>query len=233
MAETFKLPNSSFEEVIKLIKTYSGEKEGVALSLDDVSQATGVPRTVVSGNNGFLVQIGIITDGNKKAATEVGRTLGRAYTSKIDYEVERIWKELVAENDFLNRMVSAVRIRNGMDRTSFINHIVYSSGQKDTKQNRTGANAIVEILKSVSILADEDGKLSVIENTVQEERNLINDNIQDVKEIQGEKNVLIPHVVSTTTGNIQINININCNVNELDELGEKLGKLLVTIGENS
>lgn len=233
MAETFKLPSSSFEEVIKLIKAYSGEKEGVTLSLDDVSQATGISRTAVSGNNGFLVQIGIITDGNKKTATEIGRTLGRAYISKIDYEVERIWKELVAENDFLNRMVSAVRIRNGMDRSSFINHIVYSSGQKDTKQNRTGANAIVEILKSVSILADEDGKLSVIENPVQEEKNLINNNIQQVKEIKEEKNVLIPHVVSTTTGNIQININISCNVNELDELGEKLGKLLVSLGENS
>lgn len=233
MAETFKLPNSSFEEVIKLIKAYSGEKEGVALSLDDVSQATGVPRTVVSGNNGFLVQVGIITDGNKKAATEIGRTLGRAYTSRIDYEVERIWKELVAENDFLNRMVSAVRIRNGMDRTSFINHIVYSSGQKDTKQNRTGANAIVEILKSVSILTDEDGKLSVFETSVQEERNLNNNNIQEVKEIKEEKKVLVPNVVSTSAGSIQININISCNVGELDELGEKLGKLLTTLGENS
>lgn len=233
MAETFKLPSSSFEEVIKLIKAYSGEKEGVALSLDDVSQATGTPRTVVSGNNGFLVQIGIITDGNKKAATEIGRTLGRAYISRIDYEVERIWKELVAENDFLNRMVSAVRIRNGMDRTSFINHIVYSSGQKDTKQNRTGANAIVEILKSVSILTDEDGKLSVFENSVQEERTLNNNNIQEVKEIKEEKKVLIPHVVSTSAGSIQININISCNVGELDELSEKLGKLLTTLGENS
>ena len=184
MAETFKLPNSSLEEVIKLIKAYSGQKEGVALSLDDVSQATGIPRTVVSGNNGFLVQIGIITDGNKKAATEVGRALGRAYISKIDYEVERIWKELIAENDFLNRMVSAVRIRNGMDRTSFINHIVYSSGQKDTKQNRTGANAIVEILKSISMLIDEDGKLSVYEGSIPEEIGLHSNNLQEVKGVE-------------------------------------------------
>lgn len=233
MAETFKLPNSSFEEVVKLIKAYSGEKEGVAISLDDVSQATGVPRTVVSGNNGFLVQIGIITDGNKKAATEMGRALGRAYTSKIDYEVERIWKELIAENDFLNRMVSAVRIRNGMDRTSFINHIVYSSGQKDTKQNRTGANAIVEILKSVSVLTDEDGKLSVAENEVQEERCSNNSHIQEVKEAKEERKVLIPHIASNATGNIQININISCNVSEVEELSEKLRGLLVTLGENS
>lgn len=79
-----------------------------------------------------MVQIGLITEGNKKSATDIGRSLGRAYISKIDYELERIWKEIIAENDFLNRMVSAVRIRNGMDRTNFLNHIIYSSGQKDT-----------------------------------------------------------------------------------------------------
>ena len=224
MAEIFKLPSSSFEEIVKLIKAYSGEKEGVALSLDDVSQATGVPRTVVSGNNGFLVQIGIITDGNKKAATEAGRTLGRAYISKIDYEVGRIWKEIVSENEFLNRMVSAVRIRNGMDRTSFINHLVYSSGQKDTKQNRTGASAIVEILKSVSILIDEDGKLSVNDGSMQEEKELIDKN---------EKSVITTQAITNSMGNIQINVNVSCSVNELDELGDKLEKLLDKLGKNS
>jgi hypothetical protein len=233
MAEIFKLPSSSFEEIVKLIKAYSGEKEGVALSLDDVSQATGVPRTVVSGNNGFLVQIGIITDGNKKTATEAGRSLGRAYISKIDYEVERIWKEIVVENEFLNRMVSAVRIRNGMDRTSFINHLVYSSGQKDTKQNRTGASAIVEILKSVSILIDEDGKLSVNDSSIQEENELIDNSKHEIKENKNEKSVMTPQVITTSMGNIQININISCSVNELDELSDKLEKLLDKFGKNS
>ena len=132
MAETFKLPSSSYEELIKLFQAYANTKEGTALSLDDITQATGVPRTVVSKNNGFMVQVGLITEGNKKAATETGRALGRAYTSKITDEVDRIWKEIIAEVDFLNRMLSAVRIRNGMDRSSFINHIIYSSGLKDT-----------------------------------------------------------------------------------------------------
>ena len=127
MAETFKLPSSSYEELIKLFQAYANTKEGTALSLDDITQATGVPRTVVSKNNGFMVQVGLITEGNKKAATETGRALGRAYTSKITDEVDRIWKEIIAEVDFLNRMLSAVRIRNGMDRSSFINHIIYSS----------------------------------------------------------------------------------------------------------
>ena len=154
MAETFKLPCSSYEELIKLFQAYANTKEGTALSLDEITQATGVPRTIVSKNNGFMVQVGLITEGNKKAATETGRALGRAYTSKITDEVERIWKEIIAEVDFLNRMLSAVRIRNGMDRSSFINHIIYSSGLKDAKESRAGAGALIEIFKSVGVLSE-------------------------------------------------------------------------------
>lgn len=67
MAETFKLPCSSYEELIKLFQAYANTKEGTALSLDEITQATGVPRTIVSKNNGFMVQVGLITEGNKKA----------------------------------------------------------------------------------------------------------------------------------------------------------------------
>lgn len=46
MAETFKLPCSSYEELIKLFQAYANTKEGTALSLDEITQATGVPRTM-------------------------------------------------------------------------------------------------------------------------------------------------------------------------------------------
>lgn len=225
MAETFKLPASSLEEIIKIIQAYANEKEGVMLSLDDITQSTGVPRTAVSGNNGFLVQIGLITEGNKKSATDIGRSLGRAYISKINYELERIWKEIIAENDFLNRMVSAVRIRNGMDRTNFLNHIIYSSGQKDTTKNRTGANAVIEILKSVNVINEVDGKLTVTEiMEAEESEQIVTDETIDTSQTTRPN----PHTVTNiqTEQPITINININCSVPEMDELTDKIQKLI-------
>lgn len=227
MAELFKLPSSSYDELVKIIKAYGREKEGVLLSLDDVTQTTGVPRTGVSGNNGFLVQVGIITEGNKKAATEIGRKLGHAYNFNVVEDVVNCWKEIINEVDFLNRMISAVRIRNGMDKMSFLNHILYSSGQNDTKKNKTGAGAIVDILKNVNILKEEDGKLTVIEEDILE--------IEDKKERigyfdnetgGGEKKDAFETLEIKKENNININININCNVDELDMLNQKIEKLL-------
>lgn len=214
------------EELLKIIQAYASEKEGAILSLDDIVKSTGIARTSISANNGFLVQIGLISEGNKKSTTDIGRSLGRAYISKIDDEIKRIWKEVVAENDFLNRMISAVRIRNGMDRSSFLNHIIYSSGQKDTKQNRTGAGAIIEIMKAVNILSETDGKLTIMETPEAEK---IANSIQLVPQsatTETTPNNLKVSLPTQSGSSIVININIDCSVSDLDNLAEKINSLL-------
>lgn len=229
MAEIFKLPTSSYEELLKLIQAYADVKEGVALTLDQITQATGVPRTIVSKNNGFLVQTGLITEGAKKAATETGRALGRAYSSKISYEVERIWKEITLEVDFLNRMISAVRIRNGMDRSNFINHIVYSSGLKDSKEAHTGAGAIIEILKSVNILSEEDGKILVVEDSAV---NVNTEPSEQQQENSDQGNDLFTiERGSLASSRISINININCSPSDIESLGGKIKMLIEQLSE--
>lgn len=230
MAETFKLPASSYEEILKIIQAYANSKEGEALSLDQISQATGIPRTVVSKNNGFFVQINLITEGNKKAATETGRALGRAYVSKIEYEIERIWKEIIADNDFLSRMLSAVRIRNGMDRANYINHIIYSSGLKDSKESRAGAGALIEVFKSIKLLVEVDGKLTVMKDEEEEQANTEDKpSSNNLPTVSIEQNK--PNSAYSSSNSITINININCSVNEIEELSEKLKKLLGNLSE--
>lgn len=226
MAEIFKLPNSSYEEIVKLIQAYASEKEGTLLSLDDISHSTGIARTVVSANNGFFVQIGLITEGNKKSSTEKGRALGRAYNSRIDYEIVRIWQEVIRENDFLNRMISAVRIRNGMDRSNLLSHIVYSSGQKENKGSRTGAGAIIEILKVSELLSETDGKLTINETAeLNQSVTLEQPIIPEASHTSGKTPIDSGNSLSTNT-RVVINVNINCSPEDIDALGEKLKELI-------
>lgn len=226
MADSFKLPSSSYEEIIKIIQAYASQKEGAVVSIDEISQATGIPRTVVSSNNGFLVQVGIITEGNKKSATDIGRNLGRASISKLDYEIDRIWKEIIADNDFLSRMISAVRIRGGMDRSNFLNHIIYSSGQKDTKQNRTGASAIIELLKSINVLEETDGKLTVSESLDHIPQNTSSSQEPIESQVKEERVNSVSITKPCSKASVIININVDCTVDELDELSKKLKTII-------
>lgn len=161
MSEVYKLPGSSYEEVVKIIKTYSSLKKGVGASLTELSQTSGMDKTVISRNNGFLTQLKLITEGNKKLATELCYNLGRAYSLGMEEQIALAWNEAINNDEFLNRMISTIQIKGEMTKTDFINHIIFSSGNNKSNNSRAGAAAIVEILKVIQLIDEKDGKIIV------------------------------------------------------------------------
>lgn len=227
MAENFKLPGSSYDEFIKIILAYASGRPGQAMSLDVVAQCASMDRTIVSRNNGFLVQCGLVSEGNQKAATELGIKLGRAYQLKMDAEIARIWRELIENDDFLTRMLSAIRIRKTMEKTAFINHIVYSSGASAGKNAKTGAATLVELMKVAGFVSEQDGQIIIIDDN--------SSSLEIVESKDGEGNqtdVQVKEVISHSVyskGAVNINININVSADELDTLPEKLKELIESL----
>jgi len=62
--QSFPLPGSSYKELIKIIQGYDQVGENAVPA--DVASAVAVHETIVSGNNRFLVEIGIVQGGKKK-----------------------------------------------------------------------------------------------------------------------------------------------------------------------
>lgn len=160
MGIQFKLPVSSYEELTKIIRAYGLGKEGVPLSLDDLVKTSGMGKTVISKNNGFLVQIGLITDGSKKAPTELCNKLASAYEVNLNEEIVSIWRGVIDHDDFMSKIISVIRIKKKMTRSDYINHIIYSSGCPNNATYRAGAGAIIEILKSVGAVGEKDGEIT-------------------------------------------------------------------------
>lgn len=159
MSEVFKLPGSSYEEITKIIRAYSNVKTGQELSLADLAQMSGMDKTIISRNNGFLLQLKLITEGNKKAPTAMCVTLGKAYNLGITEQISKIWFEIVKNDEFLNRMISTIQIKSEMPKQEFINHIVFSSSNNNSNNARAGASAIIEILKLTQMIEENDGKI--------------------------------------------------------------------------
>ena len=160
MTDSYKLPGSSYDELIKIIQAYSSSRNGTAISLNEVAQASGMAKTVISRNNGFLVQTKLVTEGAKKAATDLCIKLGRAYAMQINEQITLLWNEIVNNDDFLNRMISTIQIKGEMAKTEFVNHIVFSSGNNKTNNARAGAAAIIEILKLTQLIDEKEGMIS-------------------------------------------------------------------------
>jgi hypothetical protein len=225
--EKFKLPQSSYEELVKIIKAYGNLTKPA--NLETVSKLLGIHITIISRNAGFLTAVGILESGAKKFLTPEGMELAKALEHGVTDQIRDWWRKIVLSNVFLKKLLTAIKIRGGMDEASLETHIAYSAGQPKKKQFMTGARAIVDILQTAELINELDGKLI---STVSDTPSEIESNLLETDKPKSEKIDTKPHreIIQTVqpTPNIQINIrvDISCTLSEIDVLGEKLKSLM-------
>ena len=218
----FKLPGSSLDEVFKVIQGYAAV--GKLASLTDISKNTGMHRTAISKNVGFLLSLGILEGGKNKAPTEIGSKLGLALMHDVPDEVEAILAEIVSDDEFLKNVLAAVRIRKGMDETALRSHIAYSAGQSKTGSTTTGTGAVVELLKRSRHLKEEDGKLVVGSPFTQAPSEPV---IQErITPLPAPVRSVTQTIETNSPFSISIKIEVRCEPQDLDDLGEKLRKIV-------
>lgn len=159
MAEMYKLPVSSYEELIKVIRAYGNCKKGVPISLDDLVKSSGMSRTVLSKNNGFLKQMNLITEGSKKAPTEMCVKLSDAYSMNLQEQIVHLWRQMIEQDEFVSSMISVISVKGSMPKTEYANHILYAAGCGKAITYRAGAVAVIDILKMIGVIKEEDGKI--------------------------------------------------------------------------
>lgn len=159
MAEKYNVPANSLGELKKIVAGYASSS--ASMSLGDASKATGMHTTKISGNARFLVDLGFLTGGASKQATDTARKYSRAVEYKQEEVAQKLLAEAVKKQEFLSGLVSTVRIRDGMCVDEFTKHVLYVADQKNTQQNRTGARAIADLLVEAGMLNENDGKLTV------------------------------------------------------------------------
>jgi hypothetical protein len=156
-AGEFRLPGSPYEELVNIIVAYGTRDE--ASNPGDVGKLDSVHQSSVSRNKAFLAEIGVLRGEREKLITRRGRTLALALARKDQAEIRRRWREIVATNEFLQNVVSAVKMREGMLYPALQAYVAHAAGQPRNKPVMTGAGAIVEILKAAGLLKEEAGEL--------------------------------------------------------------------------
>jgi hypothetical protein len=235
--DIFRLPVSSYDELTKIIRAYSAT--GSDSSLDDVANTAAMNRTTVSANNGFLKGIGVIEGGNKKSITDRGKRLALALDHEMEDEICDSWREIAQENDFLQKILAAVRIRGGMDHDTLQSHIAYTAGQAKAQRTVTGTTAIINILQASKLLLEQDGKLvaaresalkpmeaaSPVDPLIKEQSEGMHKPIVGVQAKTASQHGFVIPVGATQVG-VKLQIQIQCGVGEMDELRDKLPELI-------
>lgn len=244
MVDKVSLPSSSYEEMVKIIKGYS-HVSGDA-SLDDIAKLVGMGRTSVSANNKFLTESGLISGGNKKSATDLGAKLGRALDHNQTGDIKECWKAMVSGNEGVASLVTTVRIKGGMSPDDLSAHILYASGQKNSKANRTGANALIEILKASGLVELLDGKIVISKPNGEPEVNPIiaaadtaapqiappsQEPAESIPEASPAAHQIVSHSTPQIAINIQLHLPETDNPEVYENLFRSLKEHLLTPGE--
>lgn len=232
--ETIKLPGSSYDEVKKIIVGYTNL--GKAVSLDDMARNTGMDKTIVSRNNGFLTSIGVISKGQQKQITPLGAELGRALEYDVTDQITQCWRRITTDIEFFKNLVSSVRIRKGMELSALRAHVAYSAGQPRTPGILTGAGTIVEILKLSGALKEQDGKLiatDVVPPRPTELATQSEDQSRDTTPPSDSPPISLHDTIPGSPVGLSIQVQIVCKPDELHGLAEKLHKLMAEIRKSN
>jgi hypothetical protein len=145
-------------------------------------------------------------------------------------EIRQNWRKIVRPVDFLDKVLAAVRIRKGMDRSALQSHIVYSAGRAKTAAVLAGAVAVIDVLKAAELLREEDGKLVVVPDPAIEPFVLEDIEPPSTPPSSTRHNYEIAVSPGGVTGvTIQIQLQVQCTVAELEELGPTLRRLIESL----
>ncbi len=223
--ERFPLPGSSYRELTRIIQGYGSLKGPGGPS--DVSSHIGIDSTIVSRNNKFLGAVGVVFGGQKKTLTEPGRSLAMALEHDLREEIVSGWREVLDGNEFTNKILSAVRIRKGMERSALQAHVAFTAGHPRKPAAMTGAATVIDILLAGELLHESDGKLEatsiqeLVPTTPPEARKL---DLEASGTAESKGSGSLQAIVQGVP--VEIHIQLQCTPDQLDDLGVKLRKLL-------
>jgi hypothetical protein len=225
MAEReFRLPGSSYEELVNIIVAYGTRDE--AASPGDVGKLDAVHQSSVSRNNGFLTEIGVLQGDSKKLITRRGRALALALARKDRADIRKNWREIVATNEFLQNVVAAVRLREGMLYPTVQAYVAHAAGQPRNKPVMTGAGAIVEILKSAGALREEAGELVATFDEEIEPEDFVMENGSPLEADEALEPTVSTIVEAGEDPPVRIHLHVQCTADEIEDLAPKLKVLL-------
>ena len=220
LAPKFSLPSSKLEQLKKILKGY--HVTGGETNRSDLSNRTGIAKDMISRNNKFLTELGLISGGVKKKVTELGANLARALDQNQSADIQRYWREAVESNQSLyDEVLNRVQIEETMTKLDLQNYILYVSGQEKTQHNQTGSKTLMDILIEAKLISEQEDSTLVAKLT-QEALEAANLDVADKAhetstatdehEDQGRKNIAAKHDQATSPNPLSVAINVQLHL---------------------
>lgn len=204
MAEQFPLPRSGFKVLRLILIGYLHEvgRDRKGVGPGNVGTAVGMDATLVSRNNAFLAAVGLIESEQRGRwrLTEGGAEVARALEYEAPEELREALAPILRSNDFIQRLVTFVRGRGGIEESQFVPHIARTAGVPRKSEFLTGSRAVLELMLEAGLVTDAGG---VIQTTTR-------------REALAEKEPEAAHDRPRVPARTQVTVTVNLNLSVAD-----------------
>lgn len=171
MANKLSMPLASWEALKRIIRAYGQVENEDKPTVEDVAKYAGMPRPVVSSNNNFLREIGILIEGENKP-TPLGSRLAQSLLMGNELLIRQMLQEVVSANPVLNQFVGIVRARGGVKSELLKGEIALASSLTDRTKQPGATKAILDMLQEAKLLHLNEDMIRVgsVDKPLEEER---------------------------------------------------------------
>jgi hypothetical protein len=159
--KTLALPGSSYDVIAKILHAYALCGDTPA-NLDTVAAKAAMDKTLVSRNNGFLVSLGLLTEGKAKTLTADGKKLAVAIGHNLEEDAALEWRRIFLSAPAAKSVVDMLKVQKEVPVAALPGRIAATLGQPSSTTTTTGVNSLIEILTSAGVIREQDGRYRLI-----------------------------------------------------------------------
>lgn len=155
MTNPLHVPRGSWTQLKKIVRAYGEVQEIESPTVEQVAKLAGLLRPVVSGNNEFLRDIGVLArEGNK--LTDDGMLLARSLALENEGLITESLQAIVRANpSTLGQWVSTVRARGSIKLDMLQGTIAMSVGVTEKSRFTVPVNTILDLLQEARLIQIE------------------------------------------------------------------------------
>ncbi len=155
MPNVFPMPMSSWPVLKQIIRAYGQVQDRDKPTVDAVAILAQVARPVVSANNNFLREIGIVSKEENKP-TPLGSRLASCLVMQNDLLIAEALQQIILANPNLNHWLGMIRARATMKFEHLKGELALAAGISDKGKQTGPARTILEMLQEARLIQVAD-----------------------------------------------------------------------------
>lgn len=156
----FPMPESSWEAIKKILRGYRAVQDQEAPTVDGIAKLAGIHRPVLSMNNNFLRELGIVQP-DKYKLTEMGQRLATGLAMNSSSVVQSSINAIVKGNQHLGTVLGMLDARGGMSIKEFRVEVMLLFGLTEKSRQLPFIKTILDMVQEGGLIEMEGDRLSL------------------------------------------------------------------------